>query len=62
MCTNPPTTGNGEITFKGDKAYDMKMSMEQPRQGKVERVDVSGSARWVAADCGNIRPVVTTKP
>lgn len=56
-CTNPPSSGTGEITFKGDKAYDSKITWEHPRQGKVERMEMTGQARWVSADCGNLAPV-----
>ncbi|MFO1330611.1 MAG: DUF3617 domain-containing protein [Rubrivivax sp.] len=62
VCTNPPSTGTGEITFKGDKAYDMKMSFEHPRQGKVDRMDMTGAAKWVSSDCGNLKPVGSAKP
>lgn len=62
VCSNPPSTGQGEITFKGDKAYDMKMSFESQRQGKTDRMDMNGSARWLSADCGNLKPVAGGKP
>ena len=57
VCSNPPSTGSGEIVFKGDKAYDMKVSIEHQRQGKPARMDMSGSARWISADCGQLKPV-----
>ena len=62
VCSNPPSTGTGEISFKGDKAYDMKMSFEHPRQGKVDRMDMTGAAKWVSSDCGNLKPVGSAKP
>lgn len=58
VCTNPPSRGSGEITLQGNKAYSSKMSVESTgKDGKSERMDMQQQARWVSADCGNLKPV-----
>jgi hypothetical protein len=56
-CTNPPSTGEGEVTFTGSDAYRMKMVVNTTVQGKPERVNMDGTGRWLGADCGDIKPV-----
>jgi hypothetical protein len=60
-CTNPPSTGEGEVTFMGPDAYRMKMLVNTTVQGKPERVNMEGSGRWLAADCGDIKPMVANQ-
>ena len=56
-CTNPPSSGEGQITFAGSEAYTMKLNMTTVVQGKTEKVNMDGSGRWLAAECGAIKPV-----
>src|SRR5437868_4756288 len=56
-CTNPTSSGEGEVTFMGPDAYRMKMLVNTTVQGKPERVNMEGSGRWLAADCGDVRPI-----
>jgi hypothetical protein len=59
-CTDPKTSGDGEITFKNDSSYTMKARVIQgAANGDVMTVD--SSARWLGADCGNIKPVAMPK-
>jgi len=55
-CTNPPSSGEGEITFASGEAYSMKMVVNTTVQGKPEKVSMEGSGRWLGADCGDIKP------
>lgn len=58
VCSKPPSRGSGEITLQGDKAYQSKMTVESTgADGKPERVDMTQQARWVAADCGALKPL-----
>ncbi|MEJ6021018.1 DUF3617 domain-containing protein [Ramlibacter sp. PS4R-6] len=56
-CTNPPSSGEGEVTFQGPEAYQMKMVVHTQVQGKPETVNMQGSGRWLGADCGDIKPM-----
>ncbi|HMN92133.1 MAG TPA: DUF3617 domain-containing protein [Hydrogenophaga sp.] len=56
-CKNPPSSGEGTYTFQGDTGYTMQMAMKTVRNGKTETMNLDGQGKWLAADCGNIRPV-----
>lgn len=56
-CTNPPSSGDGEITFEGPDAYRMKMVVNTTVQGRPEKVNMEGSGRWLGANCGDIKPM-----
>lgn len=57
VCKNPPSTGEGTYTFKGDTAYTMKMVMSTTRQGRPETMTLDGQGRWLSSDCGSVKPV-----
>jgi hypothetical protein len=55
-CTNPPSTGEGQVTFTSPEAYTMKMTVNSTANGKTEKMDMDASGKWLGADCGNIKP------
>lgn len=57
-CTNPPSTGQGQVTFTSPEAYSMKMVMNTQAQGKPEKMNMEGGGKWLGPDCGNIKPIV----
>ena len=56
-CTNPASSGEGEVTFQGREAYSMKMHMTTTVKGQPEQMDMQGSGKWLGADCGAIKPL-----
>lgn len=56
-CTNPPSSGEGQYTIVSPEAYTMKMVVKSSPQGKSETMNMDISGKWLAADCGNIKPV-----
>lgn len=54
-CTRPRASGEGEVTMENDRNYRAHMHImnEEPRQ----TVDMDVSGKWLAADCGKVRPV-----
>ncbi len=56
-CTNPPSSGGGTCTFRGDTGYDMAMRVKTTHEGKPMNVTMDGTGRWLSADCGKVRPV-----
>jgi Protein of unknown function (DUF3617) len=56
-CTNPPSSGEGQVSFSGDSAYSMKMAVTTTVQGKPEKANISASGQWLAADCGAVKPL-----
>ena len=60
-CTNPPSNGEGQVTFSGDGAYSTKMKINSAIDGKAQTMTVDGSGKWLGADCGSVKPVVMPK-
>ncbi|AYQ27426.1 MULTISPECIES: DUF3617 domain-containing protein [unclassified Polaromonas] len=56
VCTQPPSSGEGVMTFNGDTAYTMKMNTTTNVKGKAEKMTMDASGKWLSADCGNIKP------
>jgi hypothetical protein len=57
VCTQPPSSGEGVMTFNGDTAYTMKMNATTNVKGKPEKMSMDASGKWLSADCGNIKAV-----
>lgn len=55
-CTNPPSSGEGQVSFLGADSYTTKMTLNTVVQGKTEKASVEGSGRWLSADCGAVKP------
>ena len=60
-CTNPPSTGESQVTLKGPEAYSMKMVVNTKVDGKPERMNMEGSGKWLSSDCGKVKPHVPPK-
>lgn len=50
--TNPPTSGEGEMTFSSRKAYSGSASFTTEVNGKAEKMTMQQSGKWLKADCG----------
>lgn len=61
VCTKPPGSGKGEITFTGPEAYTMKMISTTTVHGSPELMEIQSSGRWLGTDCGNVRPIALPK-
>ncbi len=61
-CTNPPSSGEGQVTFAGPEAYSSKMAINTQVGGKSEKVNMEGSGKWLSADCGNVKPLAQQAP
>ena len=55
-CTNPPSSGESQMTIHGPESYAMKTTATSNIDGRVEKMSVEGTGRWLGADCGNLRP------
>ena len=60
-CANPPSSGQGEVTFLGPEAYRSKMAMTTTHRGKAEKMDMDGQGKWLSAECGAIKPLAAKK-
>lgn len=50
-CTNPPSTGKGQVLFQGDSAYTMRMTMSGTVQGQQESMTIDSTGRLVSPVC-----------
>ena len=56
-CTQPiASSGTGEWAFEGDKAYRGKVTSVAQVNGQARPVNIEMTGRWLAADCGEIKP------
>ncbi|MBL7091444.1 DUF3617 domain-containing protein [Acidovorax sp.] len=53
----PPTTGEGTMTFQGPTAYAGNFKVKTTSNGKPEQIDMVQNGKWLAADCGTLKPV-----
>ena len=57
QCTQPrPMSGEGEMTFISDKAYTGKSTMTSQAEGKAQQMTMEMAGKWLAADCGDVKP------
>jgi hypothetical protein len=57
-CTKPEAlSGEGEMTYVSDKAYTGKTTVTRQASGKPQQTSMEMSGKWVAADCGDVKPL-----
>lgn len=56
-ATDPPASGEGEITFLSPKAYTGKAVVYTTVHGLSEQMNIEQQGQWLAADCGGIKPL-----
>ena len=61
VCTKPPSSGEGQVTFIGTEAYTTKMTATTTVQGRPEKMDMENSARWLGSNCGSVKPFAMPK-
>jgi hypothetical protein len=54
---DPPSSGEGEVTFLKPTAYTGKATIDTVVAGKPERLNVNQAGKWLADDCGSIKPL-----
>ncbi len=60
-CTNPPSSGEGQVVFTSSEAYSSKSSITTTVQGKPEKITSEGNGKWLGADCGTVKPLMPPK-
>ena len=56
-CTEPPSSGDSTLRFNGDSGYTSVTNVTTQVQGRTERATIEGSARWIGASCGAVKPM-----
>ena len=55
-CTQPPSTGEGEMSFVSDKAYTGKTTVTSQVAGRPQQMNIEMQGKWLASDCGDVKP------
>lgn len=55
-CTDPDGRGEGSATFNSPTSYTSSTRVTTTATGGSETVGVESTGRWLAADCGAVRP------
>jgi hypothetical protein len=56
VCTNPASSGEGEVTLHSAETYSMKMTTTSQVKGRPEQMSTDAQGKWLSNDCGNIKP------
>lgn len=54
---DPPTSGEGDYTIESSKAHSGNVVVNTAVQGQPERMEMQTRGRWIAADCGAVKPL-----
>ena len=60
-CTNPPSSGEGQVTFNGPESYTSRMTVRSMAQGRSDTTTMESDGKWLKSDCGNVRPFTPRK-
>ncbi len=56
-CTNPPSSGESQVTFTGSEAFSSRTTVTTTAGGKQEKTTIEGTGKWLGADCGSVKPM-----
>lgn len=57
VCTQPPSTGQVEAIFEGRTSYLVNVTGTRTDQGQQKPFSMSMRYKFVAADCGGVKPI-----
>lgn len=57
VCTQPPSESEGEARIASPERYTVKVSSTATLQGQKRSSQMTMNAKWVGADCGDLKPV-----
>ena len=60
-CAKQGSSGEGQFTFVSPEAYTVKMSINTMVKGKSEKTEIDGAGKWLATDCGTVKPIIIPK-
>ena len=56
VCTKPPSSGEGQVTFSSPEAYSMNMTSTSTVHGSPQKMSMQTSGHWLGSDCGSVKP------
>jgi hypothetical protein len=57
VCSQPPSSGEGQVTFVSPEAYTLKMKLKTQTKGKTETMTMDASGQFLSSECGAIKPI-----
>ncbi len=57
VCTQPDAEMEGEAVFSNPENYTVKTLMTSQRGGKPQTMRMTITAKWMGADCGDLKPM-----
>lgn len=61
VCTQPPSSGEGQVTFNSPESYAVSMTSSTTVRGNAEKMAMQSNGRWLGSDCGGIKPLAVPK-
>jgi len=58
-CSKPVSSGTGVYTWNGGSAYTFKMDIVNGSGSQTQKIQITGNGKWLADDCGGIKPIST---
>jgi len=58
VCTKPPSSGEGQVTYSSPEAYSMNMTSTSTMHGSPQKMTMQTNGHWVSGDCGTVKPLV----
>ena len=57
VCTQPPSSGEGELRMTGPNSYTTKMTMVSTDPANKQTMTVEADSVWLGASCGSVKPM-----
>ncbi len=56
-CSNPRSSGESVVRFGSAEAYTSKTTLVTEQGGKKDQTVIESDAKWLASDCGALKPI-----
>ena len=57
VCTKPPSSGEGQVTFNGPDNYSSNMTVTATHKDKTDTMHMDGTGKFLSSDCGTVKPL-----
>lgn len=61
-CSNPPAETDGQAIFGSPESYTVKTAITMSLRGEKRTQNMTVRAKWLGAQCGDLRPFSAPKP
>ncbi|MBL0729371.1 DUF3617 domain-containing protein [Piscinibacter sp. HJYY11] len=57
VCTQPTSESEGEASIASPERYTVKINTTSNRKGEPRSMQMTMNAKWLGADCGDVKPL-----